>query len=409
MSTAFDRITKLLDQIAMEKSGRHDCPEPSVKDKVSEATTGAFASDDNAMISKANMRQPKYGHESELAAKHGQPRWAGTFTGTDPENENSKHIYDLTIDFRKYVNKSAAAEVPDAELLRDAAILGNSLLAEIIGEAPQQQVEQTPNYDPQGAVKAAAAATEQSPAQTNVANPQQEQQIPQQNTQVDPLQVIGLSGGVVYGLQKQAEYHADLVAQYLYGELYNKYAMDDKTVAEAVGALGGEGPVTAPSKEESEESSEAKDEDEEGTKKKEDQEEGSNQSAVTDEDTEEDSADESASDEEKAKDESSESSDEPGDAAGEALADHAAKGAVEDSLSDEDIMNSLGAALAELGMSPEELGQLGGPAGMKLASAFDDFRRKGKFKFEPARTKVKRAARDYIKGYILDLIRPGRA
>ncbi|MGB9591961.1 MAG: hypothetical protein ACPL1K_05535 [Candidatus Kryptoniota bacterium] len=69
---------------------------------------------------------------------------------------------------------------------------------------------------------------------------------------------------------------------------------------------------------------------------------------------------------------------------------------------EDEVLQNLGLALTELGITPDQLAAAN-QAGAKLASAFKNFQRKGKFRLEPV-SRSKRAAVDYIKNYVQELL-----
>lgn len=368
MSDPFSRLTAILDSlVASEKQAAHDCDKPEIKTHVGKARTGGFAKDDDAQIRDHGSTQPTYeGSKEGGQFKPGmQPKEYGTFTGTDPEHEKpSRALEDIAgLDFRKYVNKHAAAQVPLGELLRDASYLGNKILYSILNESTSSDLSPDGSSQPAAWDKQAAAST-----MTD-----------------DPgavYEALGLAAGTIVGMQKRAEADADLVGPYLYSLLQEKFA--------AAQALENEEDTSGES-EPPEESVEPSSDEEEGVE----------------------SDEENAALKKNVEDTERRPSESEGEADNDTEADNdveqiaeAAEVASSITPDDDQILEDLGMALAELGITPEELAAEGGVKGAKLASAFDRFRRAGKFKIDPAPNHVKRAARDYIKGYVLDLIRP---
>ena len=72
---------------------------------------------------------------------------------------------------------------------------------------------------------------------------------------------------------------------------------------------------------------------------------------------------------------------------------------------DEQVLQQLAMALEELGVKPEELAAAAQP-GPKMAAAVQNFKRSGKFQFEPAaKQSADRTVRNYLKSFIQETCR----
>jgi hypothetical protein len=133
------------------------------------------------------------------------PNPDATFVGEDPKNEKpSKTVGRLDFPLEKY--KKHASVVPTEELLKDAVSLGNSILYDIIQEEEQP-------------VKKAHA-----PVQVQNTNEKKEAVVDTSTFEhvKTAEDVVQLSSGVLDAIKKQAEFHAQLVGEYLYGNLLSK-------------------------------------------------------------------------------------------------------------------------------------------------------------------------------------------
>lgn len=390
--SAYDRINALLEEIAMKKEAASTTKADACQ-HVGKHQVGQFARDDDQYLAQfGSPNQPKYSDRPSGPPNLGIPSTAGinaSYTGDAPEDENpSRTIEQITLPIEKYKNSKHAAAVPTDELLYDATMLGNAILYELL----QQD----------GAAKT-AAAPEQTQQEAQ-AQPPAPQPAGNTNAPVDPLQKLAsveqisdMAGGILYGLQKQAEHHAALVGNYMYGKLgellskaaaAKEQAMEDEAQDEKDEEEAGTAPLPPAPQEDDSEDSES-----ESTAKKKDV--GS----------EEKDSDEESEEEPPAKDSETE------DAAGgldeqqalEALSAMSGGGGA----AQDDILNNLAMSLLEMGTDTGELAGAG-PAGAKLASAVEAFRRSGKFHFTEAKTMREKTARAYMKNYVADLLARSR-
>lgn len=357
MST-FDRIMKILDEITEVKSASVS-PKATAKTEVGNYSEGAKARENDSMIKDYypnNVPLPSTTH-APTKVDVATPSQMATFTGQDPANENTPVIKDMTTTLEKYKSKKTASVIDDTELLQDFAIVANDLLYTIVNQSEPQYT------------------------QNNTQKTASEYEQPQQTvgTQDEVYNTDEFGAGVLYGIMKQAEYHADLTANYLY-QLAKQAA---------------------------EENTESK-EDEEGEKPEDSDLEGSDTGEEPKPTRESDVEPEDTEDVAKgSEDTESGISEDEARKALESMLSQTSEGMAAPEggdVSEDDVLQSLGMSLMELGITPEQFAEMGGPKAAKLASAFDSYRKKGKFKIEPANNWKKRASRDYIKEYVVELI-----
>jgi hypothetical protein len=197
----FNRIIKLLDDIASVK----EASDTNMADKSSVSKTKPTA-DPLASVGSLDLPDPddaiSYASVGQAGAS---PNPDATFVGEDPKNEKpSKTVGRLDFPLEKY--KKHASAVPTEELLRDAVSLGNSILYDIIQEEEQP-------------VKQAHV-----PAQAQNTNEKKEAVVDTSTFEhvKTAEDVVQLSSGVLDAVKKQAEFHAQLVGEYLYGNLLSK-------------------------------------------------------------------------------------------------------------------------------------------------------------------------------------------
>jgi hypothetical protein len=197
----FNRIIKLLDDIASVK----EASDTNMADKSSVSKTKPTA-DPLASVGSLDLPDPddaiSYASVGQAGAS---PNPNATFVGEDPKNEKpSKTVGRLDFPLEKY--KKHASAVPTEELLKDAVSLGNSILYDIIQEEEQP-------------VKQAHA-----PAQVQNTNEKKEAVVDTSTFEhvKTAEDVVQLSSGVLDAVKKQAEFHAQLVGEYLYGNLLSK-------------------------------------------------------------------------------------------------------------------------------------------------------------------------------------------
>jgi len=197
----FNRIIKLLDDIASVK----EASDTNMADKSSVSKTKPTA-DPLASVGSLDLPDPddaiSYASVGQAGAS---PNPDATFVGEDPKNEKpSKTVGRLDFPLEKY--KKHASAVPTEELLRDAVSLGNSILYDIIQEEEQP-------------VKQAHV-----PAQAQNTNEKKEAVVDTSKFEhvKTAEDVVQLSSGVLDAVKKQAEFHAQLVGEYLYGNLLSK-------------------------------------------------------------------------------------------------------------------------------------------------------------------------------------------
>ena len=197
----FNRIIKLLDDIASVK----EASDTNMADKSSVSKTKPTA-DPLASVGSLDLPDPddaiSYASVGQAGAS---PNPNATFVGEDPKNEKpSKTVGRLDFPLEKY--KKHASAVPTEELLRDAVSLGNSILYDIIQE-DEQPVKQA--HVPAQAQN--TTAKKEAVVDTSM--------FEHVKTAED---VVQLSSGVLDAVKKQAEFHAQLVGEYLYGNLLSK-------------------------------------------------------------------------------------------------------------------------------------------------------------------------------------------
>lgn len=353
MSDKFERLLKIFQEISGVKTAAD--PKPRVEDSLKPHQEGKFDKQTSALMKAMYPTAPDVG-ESNVNTK----------TDASAANTDVRFTMEGPSDIVRTINEGNV-NLKDYKL---ASMDDLSLRQLFIEES--NKILHTVNSGTQ------VRATSQLP-KTATAEQVQNAEVSPQDIDLISTNSDDLAFGILYGIQKQAEAHADLVGNYLINYLNTSL----QTMAKA-----------AASHEDSEEKAPMK-----GYKKTDDPavEAAEERTGVDlDNDNEEGEPEEHKSkvmDGEKNEQKEQEMTKED---ATEALA--AMQGSDE-----EEALQSLGLALTELGITPEELAKAGS-AGAKLASQFTAFRRQGKFRIEPVTTRDKRAAVDYIKGYVIELL-----
>ena len=79
-----------------------------------------------------------------------------------------------------------------------------------------------------------------------------------------------------------------------------------------------------------------------------------------------------------------------------------------DQMAPEQAMQQLAMALLELGIDPQQLAAAASETGQKMAAAVQSFKQSGAFRFEEAKTPLQKSAREYMKGYVRELLTRSR-
>lgn len=401
MEIPADRIRTLLDEIMTKTAASDTKADWNVNVEKTKATGDHVSQDDKWIRQSFGGKQPTY---SGTLAGEGtkQPKHVsiyGTYTGTDPANENPSAVIQqrMGLDPRKYMRKHAA-DIPDSELFKDLTLVGNALLAEAHYALQKKALDenqvvpqpvQVPT-DPKEIEEQAFLVRREKEDE-----PVEEEEVKQasaasQNNQQD---VVGVATGICYGLEKQAEHHADLVAQYLYGQLLMKAAQAKKAMEEEEEDTenGTEPPAQPPETSEegdAEESDKKKEKSENDSKPSEDDVDVESDVAVKR--TKEDKPEEMSKDEAKGALETMNQATEQAGAP----------------LTEEEILNLIAAALPELGGT--QALAAAGPEGAKLASAVERHIRSGKFTIPSLKNARFTKASEYIQGYLEELVRRNR-
>lgn len=377
----FNRITSLLEDIALEKQAQ----EAAAKNK-SEMKPKRR----DGEILQANDTLMREGYPPQLVTDNDDPAQPGLNPNspgenlyTDTEPVSTRKIDATYVDISHY--KSAnLSDVNTIQLVKDAVAIGNSLLRDLLDRqyttADQQQVN----------VKEAETDTpsDDSTFEQLVEKPMQEsEQLKATSDAAD------LAAGVLYGLQKQAEYHADLVGKYLYGFLHDKLAKKAEELGLKEESSAAEGPPTP--QENSDVVPESSEEDQETAKGESGKKNKKNKS--TDEESE------AATEEGADVDEEAELEESDKDASGDLTEEDAVKALKDMSSgpSTDEALQALSLAMEDLGIGLTDLQSLGG-TGAKLASALASYRRSPNFKIGLNNPRVKEA-RAHVRKYIHDL------
>lgn len=370
----FERITSLLEEISLEKQAEAQKDKGELKPK---GPDGEIMRANDALLEKgyppqvpqAGVENPKVGLNESFPVEVGYP-------GDDPVKV--KVIDSSEYDWEKYKKTASVSALDNSSLVRDAVLLGNSLLREIIDDG---SVKKNAEDEKRTSANVNSNQLSKSAFDEMVKDP-----ILKAASDEVEKNSIDLAAGVLYGIQKQAEHHANLVGNYLYGFLREKL---EKKCAEAESVLR---EITNSD-----------------TNKSEAHEEKENESKAKENDTKEKNDNSSNSEEEEKS--SDEKSDEVDIDKEEEETDPIKEETVvkeleemsepKDVNEDSTVLEALGAALGDLGMTVNDLSALGS-RGAKLASAYDAFRKSASFVIRYNNPRVKRA-RDYVIDYIKEL------
>lgn len=390
----FNRIIKLLDDIASVK----EASDTNMADKSSVSKTKPTA-DPLASVGSLDLPDPddaiSYASVGQAGAS---PNPDATFVGEDPKNEKpSKTVGRLDFPLEKY--KKHASAVSTEELLRDAVSLGNSILFDIIQEEEQP-------------VKQAHV-----PAQAQNTNEKKEAVVDTSKFEhvKTAEDVVQLSSGVLDAVKKQAEFHAQLVGEYLYGNLLSKSIVkaaeeekvDEETEKEEDSEPADDTDNPAPNLQEDKEPVDALVEAEEKKNSN-----STGDSEGSEEETEKRLKEEiAAAAAENAAQEAAEKTVEEGSAPDtDSLDLEEALGALNEMNSAEgsnekEILEMLATALSQIA-GEQGLPQLEGlgEGGAKLASAIKKASAEGKLKPFKPNTLAKKLALDYMKSYVSELL-----
>lgn len=360
MSDKFDRILQIFQELSGVKTAADATPR--IESKVTEHKPGAHDKQTSRLL------QEMYPTAIDVGESHPNTKQDASAANTDVrfplegESDVTKQIKNLDLNPENYKLASY-----DDDSLRDLFVnVSSDLINEISHYGQSVSVQQ-----PAVAQQPKTAAASQTPQ--DIASI-----IAQNLTEND---VEAFATGILYGIQKQAEMDAEEVGQYLISYLHQSL----NQLKQAADAAADD--TDSEESEEEEDDEAEKEEPKPGEEPKEPEEELKSR---------EDEANKKLEDKKKEEDKDQLSEDQ----AAQVLADMQGK------TSDEDVLQNLGLALTELGITPEELAKTGS-AGAKLASDFNNFRRKGKFRLEPV-PQSKRAAVDRIKGYVLELLERSR-
>lgn len=377
--SSLEKITALLQEIELEKRARDECHADWSASVSSAKASGPIAKENDEIIRNTyGPNQPTY---ADSISGGGVPKrdreLYGTFTGQGGEDENpSKLVKDFDIDPSKYVRKRAAS-VPDDELLQDIALLGNNLLYAIT-----EDIKSASNQNNAQQIYTPTAQVADPPP------PELDESAAAKNAGITPQEELGVATGVCIGLQKQAEYHADLVARYLYGNLATKLAQNADTDENNKHENTGQEDQAPPPPELVSETKE--EEEEKGLKR--------DKKKDIDEPTEVEEPEVTKEDAAKAL--------ETMEGATEGVVEEGQEEGTEartegDQLTQDELMDLIASILPEMGGIPALAGA--GPEGEKLASAVIDHIQKGRFRIPSLRDpRIKRAC-DFVKNYISDL------
>lgn len=204
----FQRITALLDEIAMTKEAGLS-PKPDSFSEVKKTDPPR-----DPLLQEGSLKYPDFGEEKGRE-NVGKVDYLGVDArlGSDTP-EPSRVIGRQDQMWDAYKHAKHASSVPVDRLLQDAVTLGNAFLQEILEEDNSSSSKEDITEEKK---QASSPSTETTPVTTS--------------TPTDENSINELAAGVLYGIQKQAEFHASLVGDYLFGNIFTKLAL--KKFAEA--------------------------------------------------------------------------------------------------------------------------------------------------------------------------------
>lgn len=364
----YERILRIFEELSSVKTAK--APSPGAQAVAKEYSEGKHGTETSRLLKDMYPTAVDVG--DERSAKPAPAAYAATTDVAFPlegEDVVSKSISDLTLDPKQYRKKLAS--MTDAELQQHFLEVTASLASEFI-PTPQDI-------------------------------PQNDQQYVQQVTQNqvktssgslldDPDVRTGFVLGTIYSLQKQAEADADLVGSYL-------YSFANTVVSELI--------KTSQEEEEKETEEES---DEEDLQRKSTEEETPEETVSPEEKdllTEDEAQKIMESMLGKKKDKEEVAAEKEKETVEEESEDkEEAETGLDDlnKLSDEELIESLGQALSELGLTPDALKEAG-PTGEKLASLYENYISTHK---ESGKQHKKAAAVNYMKRFIKELLHKSR-
>lgn len=377
----FDNILRIFEQISGVKTAAAD--KPAIQSDLGDYKPGKHSSQTSSMLKDMYPYAVDYDEYVNKPPKAtSSPATTDVAFPMEGESAVTKEIKRLDVDPRQFVNKVASAS--DSELISMFVDLGHQLMDEI--ERGQYSTKSS-----------GLSFYPQTPQPINVNPPiienkkgTKQANAPSKEFETDLLSLLlGYGWGVAYKFQKQAEYDADLVGSYLHSFL--KSAIDAAESSE-----------TEENKEATEQAQE-KEEEEEKQDKTESTEKPSKKAPTMSKSEAKGLVEEMAGAEDKKKESTRTIESEPG-------VESSREDESLDSLSgmnDEELLDNLSRALMELGISPEMLKETG-DVGEKLASAVINFQRSGNFRLDPIKSQKKRAAIDYFKAYVSELLNTSR-
>lgn len=353
-SSGFNRIYQILNEITGVKTAKADTAlrdESSLKDY----SPGQQSNEVSKMLKDYYPAAvTDLGETGSLPRGEAQPATTDVAFPLEGNPASTKEIKDVDLNPKDYRRK--AASLTDDDLLYNVAALAQELMQDLN----------------QPAAKTASAP----PAQQHESQQQKE-------ASSEDVDILDTAMDAVQLVQSQAKLDADLVGTYLTLRALKKVA--EVLPEPEEGSAVSDSPTPKGNGESVEEPKGKKKPVEEDDKDKEP--ESSDSEPEEDKDKSEDTSDKDTA---------------PAEPSDDMTSDDAlqALDAMQGPANEDEILQSLGDALAELGMGPEQLAKAGS-AGKKLAERYVAFHKQGKY--QPGKSR-KRAAVDYIKGYITDIM-----